>query len=990
MDHSLNSNNNSNNNSNSNGGDHDQTAAQLTVVDEDATGSPPRTQIFTSIYDMSGGMSPNRIIVDESASVTSASTLGTMFLDAESEEEAILKAELRQLGKDFEEQNKRLMDAESKVREFRDNMLQMQEERDNMKELQEETLREIQLLRNQSGTVQGLNAALKGAIGEIDRLKKLQLKEEGGERDQEMELSRLKVQALNLEVTRLHNEAAEERLDKERIQREMELELLKMMENLSKQTREEFEQRLMDAIEEIERLKAGQTNHKEGNDSGAAPSSSAQERLRQDEISQLQQELSQVRNANGEKEKQLQSELVKLKRELAQVRDSGAEKEQRLQRELLELQIETSQVRDSLEGIKSENERINQEYQAQLDKTVMELSASQEERDRLRSSMSKKGHVPRDDVSKAVAHAVEPRDEQIKELRKQIAQLSQSSKRSIEDQNWSSARLKVYKEESALLQRQLIEQRRDVDHELQLAYADSKNTKAEAERLHQRLERISSENQELKTEVENIQGKLGRSRNQNAQSAASDSFVQVKVTELEAVVETRNEEINSLREQLEGAKGIIAVQGKQLAEAKKEIENHAFLVHEPTPTETASKPVDSVVSAGKDRSGSVDTQQHLDTFEDAVTGSPERVIVESPQGREEEFAIEIPLLEHNEVSPDELDSSERQEKDANLLVELSSTIDKPTDDEVGADQENTLEILTGAEEQGPLEGKEEKPVDESNLDTESVDTPKARGGGDMHELESFEEHVHIWPRSWHDNDGRSKYEGRNVIGYGPRAPKPMWPNMAKVALNFVIHYEEGSEMCLLHGDSASESQLTEIVGAQPLEGQRHLNVESLYDYGSRAGFWRLHRLFTAKHIKCTVFVAGMTLERNPEACAAMKEAKWEVASHGYRLMNYQGVDEKVEQEHMDRTIAIHQKVLGGAPAGIFLGRPSTNSRKLAARKFYYDSDSYSDDLPFWTLQNGSPHLVIPYTMTQNDMRFVTPGGFANGEQFNKFLMETLE
>jgi peptidoglycan/xylan/chitin deacetylase (PgdA/CDA1 family) len=769
----------------------------------------------------------------------------------------------------------------------------------------------------------------------------------------------------------------------------MESELLKMMENLSKQTREEFEQQLIGAMEEIERLKAGQLNHKEGNYSSSAPSSSGQERILQGEVSQLQQEVSRVRNLSAAKEKQWESKLVQLQQEVTRVRDTGAEKEQRLQRELLELQFETSQVRDSLEGIKSENERIRQEYQAQLDKAGMELSASQEDRDRLRSSMSKKGHVPRDDVSKAVAHAVEPRDEQIKELRKQIAQLSQSSKRGTEDQSWLSAQLKVYKEESALLQRQMIEQRRDVDHELQLSSADSKNTKAEAERLHQRLERISKENQELKKEVENLQGKLGRSRNQNAQSTASESFVQVKVTELESVVETKDEEITSLREQLEGAKGIITVQGKQLEEAKKEIENHAPSLR--TPTEAESDPVEAAVSDGKERSGSVDTQQHLDAFEDAITGSPEGVVVVRPQGREEEFTIEIPPLQHDEVPSDELDASERQEKDAEFLVEASSTIDKPTADAVGVDQEDTLDAsLSGAEEQAPLKSKNERPVDDSKFDTESVDTPKARGGGDMHELESFEEHVHIWPRSWHDNDGRSKYGGRNVIGYGPRAPKPMWPNMAKVALSFVIHYEEGSEMCLLHGDSTSESQLTEIVGAQPLEGQRHLNVESLYDYGSRAGFWRLHRLFTAKHMKCTAFAAGMTLERNPQACVAMKEAGWEVASHGYRLMNYQEVDEKIEREHMDRTIAIHQKVLGDAPAGIFLGRPSTNSRKLAARKFYYDSDSYSDELPFWTLENGSPHLVIPYTMTQNDMRFVTPGGFANGEQFNKFLMETLE
>jgi peptidoglycan/xylan/chitin deacetylase (PgdA/CDA1 family) len=214
----------------------------------------------------------------------------------------------------------------------------------------------------------------------------------------------------------------------------------------------------------------------------------------------------------------------------------------------------------------------------------------------------------------------------------------------------------------------------------------------------------------------------------------------------------------------------------------------------------------------------------------------------------------------------------------------------------------------------------------------------------------------------------------------------MWPNMASVALNFVIHYEEGSE---IYSDSSTEAHSTEIIGAQSIEGQQVMNMESMYDYGSRAGFWRLHRLFTSKHIPCTVFAAGMALERNPQACRAMKEAGWEVASHGYRLQDYRNVDEKTQSEHLKRTIAIHKKLLGNPPAGIFLGSPSTKTRSIVARHFYYDSDSYADELPYWTMENNMPHLVIPSTLTLNDMRFITSNGFSTGQEFSEYLIDTL-
>lgn len=242
-----------------------------------------------------------------------------------------------------------------------------------------------------------------------------------------------------------------------------------------------------------------------------------------------------------------------------------------------------------------------------------------------------------------------------------------------------------------------------------------------------------------------------------------------------------------------------------------------------------------------------------------------------------------------------------------------------------------------------------------------------------------------YPLSSHENDGKSKYGGRDLIGYGKTPPDPKWPNNAKVALNFVLNYEEGSENCLLHGDGESEKLLSEIVGAGAIKDQRHANMESLYDYGARAGFWRLHRLLTSQKVPCTVFAVGMALERNPEACQAMKEAGWEVASHGYRWWDYQETPEDVEREHIKRTVAIHEKIFGKKPAGMYQGKPNVNTRKLVVEEgtFLYDSDAYDDDLPYWTFDygDGKPHLIIPYTLSENDMRFAIPNGWTHGQEF---------
>ena len=233
---------------------------------------------------------------------------------------------------------------------------------------------------------------------------------------------------------------------------------------------------------------------------------------------------------------------------------------------------------------------------------------------------------------------------------------------------------------------------------------------------------------------------------------------------------------------------------------------------------------------------------------------------------------------------------------------------------------------------------------------------------------------------------------RNMCGYGPNTPEANWPGGARTAVQFVINFEEGGENCVLHGDSASEAFLSEIVGAQPIEGQRHMNMESIYEYGSRAGFWRLHRMFTERNLPVTVFGVGMALERNPQAVAAMQDAGWEIASHGYRWIDYQHVDENTERAHLRKAIEIHERVTGKRPSGWYLGRCSPNSHRLAAEEggFVYNADSYADDLPYWDYAFGEPQLMVPYTLDANDMRFATAQGFNSGKQFYKYLKDSFK
>lgn len=232
---------------------------------------------------------------------------------------------------------------------------------------------------------------------------------------------------------------------------------------------------------------------------------------------------------------------------------------------------------------------------------------------------------------------------------------------------------------------------------------------------------------------------------------------------------------------------------------------------------------------------------------------------------------------------------------------------------------------------------------------------------------------------------------RDMIGYGQKPPAAQWPDNARLALQFVINYEEGGENNILHGDPTSETFLSEIIGASAYEA-RHMSMESLYEYGSRAGFWRLHRLFQEFGFPVTVFGVAMALQRHPDAVNAMVEANWEIASHGYRWIDYQFVDERTEREHMAQAISIHEEMTGSKPVGWYTGRDSPNTRRLVLEhdNFLYDSDSYADDLPYWEQHESGHHLVIPYTLDVNDMRFAAPQGFNAGDQFLNYLIDTFD
>jgi len=233
---------------------------------------------------------------------------------------------------------------------------------------------------------------------------------------------------------------------------------------------------------------------------------------------------------------------------------------------------------------------------------------------------------------------------------------------------------------------------------------------------------------------------------------------------------------------------------------------------------------------------------------------------------------------------------------------------------------------------------------------------------------------------------------RDLAGYGRNPPHPRWPGGARLALQFVVNFEEGGENSILHGDAASEAFLSDVLGAAPWQGQRHMNIESMFEYGSRAGFWRLWRLFAARRIPVTVFGVATALYRNPPIVAAMREAGWEIASHGLKWIDYRNFSRDEELAHMREAIRLHTEATGERPLGWYTGRSSVHTLPLveADGGFLYSSDSYADDLPYWVGGPDQPHLIIPYTLDANDMRFINPQGFATGEEFFRYLRDSYD
>ncbi len=234
---------------------------------------------------------------------------------------------------------------------------------------------------------------------------------------------------------------------------------------------------------------------------------------------------------------------------------------------------------------------------------------------------------------------------------------------------------------------------------------------------------------------------------------------------------------------------------------------------------------------------------------------------------------------------------------------------------------------------------------------------------------------------------------RNMIGYGSKTPIIKWPNDARIALQIVLNYEEGAENNILHGDDSSESFLSEIIGAKAIKGDRNINMESIYEYGSRRGFWRLYDVFSKKfNIPVTIFGVAMALRRNNEICSAIKESNFEIACHGWKWIDYQNINKSLEKKHMDLAIKTIEEIFGKRPLGWYTGRCSINTRDLVIENggFLYDSDSYSDDLPYWIQTKEKKHLIIPYTLDNNDMRFATNQGFNSGDDFFNYLKDSFD
>jgi len=233
---------------------------------------------------------------------------------------------------------------------------------------------------------------------------------------------------------------------------------------------------------------------------------------------------------------------------------------------------------------------------------------------------------------------------------------------------------------------------------------------------------------------------------------------------------------------------------------------------------------------------------------------------------------------------------------------------------------------------------------------------------------------------------------RDMVGYGQKRPPSTWPDGSKIAVQFVLNYEEGAENSILHGDPASEIFLSEIIGAAPFEGARHMSMESIYEYGSRAGVWRILDLFRSRKVPITLFAVAMAMQRNPLVIEQALKDGHEIASHGYRWINYHGMPKSEEMAYMEKAIDIHKDICGERPLGWYTGRTSENTRDLVSEEggFIYDADDYSDDLPFWSEQTKKPHLIVPYTLDTNDMRFATAQGFNTAKHFSDYLIDAFD
>jgi allantoinase len=233
---------------------------------------------------------------------------------------------------------------------------------------------------------------------------------------------------------------------------------------------------------------------------------------------------------------------------------------------------------------------------------------------------------------------------------------------------------------------------------------------------------------------------------------------------------------------------------------------------------------------------------------------------------------------------------------------------------------------------------------------------------------------------------------RDLVGYGPDPPDPRWPGGARLALQIVMNYEEGGERSILHGDAHAEAFLGEVVGTEPLAGVRNVQMESIYEYGSRVGLWRLLRLFAERRVPISVFAVAMALERHPAAARAIVEAGHEIVSHGWRWIDYQFVEEAVEREHIRLAVETLTRLAGSRPLGWYTGRLSPNTRRLVVEEggFQYDADAYNDELPYWVVVSGRPHLVVPYTLDNNDMKFGSYQGFNSGDQFFAYLRDAFD